>query len=140
MVDKAAQGPKVSLADLIDERLQVEDQILQLEARKKELAEKIAKKMHAAKIKSAMGNSGEGYRLATWLQCDFKDEVLEYIRRIKKVGLFIGEPLVTKARLRDAFAGGFLTAAQHDKIKSFAGKDYPVNRLYRIDKEGKEQK
>jgi hypothetical protein len=134
MTSKTAIQPQLSLAELIDQHLAISKQMENLVQEQKKLADQIAESMHGKKLNSAFGTGEEGYRLASWLQCDFKPEVLEYVRRIKKTEHFVPEPSVTKARLRDAFQNGHLTAVQFDRVKSFAGPDYQVNRLYKITK------
>lgn len=135
MAVKKAAEPTRSLAELIDQHLQLEANIKSLIDQKKALTDEIISIMEAKHLRSAMGNKGEGYRRASWLQCDFEPGALEYVRRIKKEHLFVPEPSITKARLRDAFSAGHLSAVQVDKVQKFAGPDYRVHRLYKISKE-----
>jgi len=136
---KPAFKPQPSLADLIDARIAVEAKLKSLEQKKKKLADQISAQMKALGMKSAMGTEG-GYRRASWMQCDYKPDALVVVRRIQKVHLFVPEPMITKARVREAFNGGRLTGVEVDEINQFAGPDYEVSRLYRIDKNGNEVK
>jgi hypothetical protein len=126
-------APAVSLETLIDQRYALDEQLEKLKAAREALGDQIVKEMKALKIRTAYGSTGRGYRMDSWMQIDFAPKVLEYIRRIKKTALFISEPKVTNARLRDAFQGGHITAAQHDRIMSHGGKPYPVSRLVSVE-------
>jgi|GEM_PF-4231505 len=134
MAKKTAPKPKNSLSDLIDQHLALAEQIEKLEKRKKDLADDIAALMRAENRKTAYGHGDKGYRLDGWLQSDYDPKGVEYIKKINKAHLFVPEPLITNARLRNAFQNGHLTEKQHNKIKSFAGPDYPVFRLCTIQK------
>jgi Mg/Co/Ni transporter MgtE len=124
MTTQSATKPELSLAQMIDIRLSLDEQIKALEESKKSLAEKIIAAMQENEQAKAFGFAEKGYRLQSSIKADYKAESINYVKVQKIAHLFQSEPKVTRSKVMDALKKGTISQAQFKKLQSFAGKEY----------------